>query len=240
MTRTATSDPTSDPTSAATTIELLQDDILSVLTRLDRSVDCLEALTNTRQDLGLAGNGQHATKPGPGSPGNIAAIGALAEAWTDVEHQSRRIVRALHTAGVCPLEKPPAHTGRAFTDLTWWTRGLIIAAPSPRLLRSILATLEHTLERVDDTVDGNPRTPLGTCPNCELDTLVAYHRDGIIRCEQDRPTRTWNPCICADPVCHCKRNPDRPRHIWDRATGGWDALATRIAITNAAKEPRNR
>lgn len=172
------------------------------------------------------------------APGNIAAWAYLAEAHMILLEESRRIVRAFHTAGVCSLHQlPPEPT---IPQILGHLRRLSWHLATPRPLERLLRQLESLVDEATRLLDGADKTRLeGACPHCGRRTLVVYFtgtrhvREGTIRCDRDPDTGQFEDCVCPDPFCDCKNDP-RHRHEWHRDNGtgpnGWWKLADRLNL----------
>lgn len=172
------------------------------------------------------------------APGNLNALSVDAEVWATLHDHVRRIVRHLNQMGACSIVavREGLTTKQLGTLLLGLVEGIPFNAAAETLVDGIIRDLEHLVEEVDQLLNGNPRARLGACPHCGRNTLVAYFREDLIRCDREPRSRHYAPCACSDPLCGCHENPSY-RHTWHRlhtGSDGWLNLAGRIKLDKLA------
>ena len=176
------------------------------------------------------------------SSATISAVHVEAEILFTNHDLIRRTIRRLRDAGVCTLHR--LDVDPTTVQVVEHLRTLIWSAPSPSLLQEIQRETDHLTELASLTIDGNDRAGMeDPCPHCNRQTLVAYFRDGLIRCDRDPHTSNYAPCQCEDRYCDCKSKPVSFRHTWYRSkrtaekpvtAHDWHDLANRLNIHRAA------
>lgn len=174
------------------------------------------------------------------APGNIKVIAVEVEITAALRHNLRRTVTYLATWGIC--SRWPITDNDTTSELAHHVSRLLPYIQSQQLLTGIARDLGQVVETAGDIAYGEARTPLEgeLCPHCGRPTLVmlwARKHTGIevdqARCDRDPRTGHYQPCICADPLCDCKRRPVTYRHTWQRVAGSGphttDFLTRRLA-----------
>lgn len=113
-------------------------------------------------------------------------------------------------------------------------------ADLPALGRSYDA-LTQLLTDVTSLIDGHGQKSRlsAPCPHCDLETLVAFWDDQLIRCERETKAKHYAPCVCSDPLCECKTRSVSHRHVWygpasqAGKTPSWYALSDRLNISRS-------
>lgn len=176
------------------------------------------------------------------APGTVSAISVVADiAFTLTELVQKSTWWLERRQATCVVgDMPPEPTAE---QLAARLRTVVVLLTDQRRLDHVLRETRRLVDDANYVVDGDDRTAMpDPCPHCDRQTLVAYMREDLIRCDRDRNGR-YTFCRCADPLCECRHRPIAYRHEWFRtdALAGdrrrtWRALnnllATRRAATN--------
>jgi len=162
------------------------------------------------------------------APGSITALNHTTLIHMALRHHASRTARTLLRDGYPTTPPPPDPSTMHLRDHLWT---LANQAEDLALLEGITRDLTELSDAAQIFIDGTDRVLLPAhCPHCDRRTLVANLRDGTIRCDRDPKTGNFEPCVCSDPICDCKRDPRGHRHHWDQAKGGWEKLGDRLSI----------
>jgi hypothetical protein len=133
--------------------------------------------------------------------------------------------------GVCVVGAIPAEP--TVHQLIGRIRTLVLHLTNERRLAHLLREARRLVDDATFVVDGDDRTLLpDPCPHCGRNTLVAYMRSDLIRCDRDARGQ-YGICRCADPMCECKTRPVAYRHEWHRTdAAAGDRTRTMRALSN--------